>query len=93
MSWFVESIFTIRGVDGDKAKKRQGTHTMRVTATFGFVPEKILPGLTPSLLPAAESCTAGGPALADVKAFDTRLVVALTRCALALVRASFGVLP
>jgi hypothetical protein len=65
---------------------------MRVTAAFRFVPERILPGLTLSLLPAAEYCTAGGPALADVNAFDTGLV-ALTRCALARVRTSFGVLP
>jgi hypothetical protein len=66
---------------------------MRVTAAFRFVPERILPGLTLSLLPAPEYCTAGGPALADVNAFDTRLVVALTRCALVRLRASFGVLP
>lgn len=66
---------------------------MRVTSTFRFVPERILPWLTLSLLPAAEYCTASGPALADVNAFDARLVVALTRCALARVPASLGVLP
>jgi hypothetical protein len=66
---------------------------MRVTAAFRFVPERILPGLTLSLLPAAEYCTVGGLALADVNAFDTRLVVALTRCALARVPASLEVLP
>lgn len=66
---------------------------MRVAAAFRFVSERILPGLTLSLLSAAEYFTAGGPALADVNAFDTRLVVALNRCALARVPASLGVLP
>jgi len=66
---------------------------MRVTSTFRFVPERNLPGLTLSLPPAAEYCTAVAPALADVSAFDARLVVALTRRALARVPVSLAVLP
>jgi hypothetical protein len=65
---------------------------MRVTCTFRFVPETIRPWLMPSLSPAAEYCTAGEPALANVNALDARLVVAMTR-ALARVPASLGVLP
>jgi hypothetical protein len=65
---------------------------MRVTYSFRFVPEINLPWLT--LLPAAvETGTVVAPALADVRAFDARLVVALTRRALARVPASLAVLP
>lgn len=66
---------------------------MRVTCTFGFVPQINLPWLTLSRPPAAEYCTAVAPALADVNAFDARLVVALTRRALPPVPASLAVLP
>jgi hypothetical protein len=66
---------------------------MRVTSTFRFVPEINLPWLTLSLPRAAEYCTVVAPALADVSAFDPRLLVALTRRALARVPASVAVLP
>ena len=66
---------------------------MRVTTTFHFVAERNLPGLTPSQPSAAENCTAEAPALADVSTFDARLVVGLTRGALARVPASVAVLP
>jgi hypothetical protein len=66
---------------------------MRVTSTLRFVPEINLPWLTLSLPPAIEHCTVLAPALADVSAFDPRLVVALPRRALARVPASVAVLP
>ena len=66
---------------------------MRVTSTFHFVAERNLRWLTPSLPPAAEYCTAVAPALANVSTFDARLVVGLTRGALARVPASLAVLP
>jgi hypothetical protein len=66
---------------------------MRVTSTFQCVAERNLRWLTPSLPHAAEYCTAVAPALADVSAFDARLVVGLTRPALARLPASLAVLP
>ena len=66
---------------------------MRVTTGFHFVAERNLRWLTPSLPPAAEYCTAVAPALADVSTFDARLVVGLSRRALARVPASLAVLP
>jgi hypothetical protein len=65
---------------------------MRVTSTLRVVPEIDLPWLTLSLPPAIEHCTVA-PALADVSAFDPRLVVALPRRALARVPASWAPLP
>ena len=65
---------------------------MRVTTTFHFVAERNLPWRTPSQPPAAEYCTAVAPALADVSTFDARLVVGLTRRALARVPASLAAL-
>lgn len=56
-----------------------GAHTMRVTSTFRFVPERNFPWLTLSLPPVAEYCTVLAVALADVSAFDARVVVALAR--------------
>ena len=66
---------------------------MRVTSALRVVPEINLPWLMLSLPPAAEHCTVVAPALADVSAFDPRLVVALPRRALARVPASLAVLP
>jgi hypothetical protein len=66
---------------------------MRVTSTLRFVPEINLPWLTLFLPPAIEHCAVGAPALADVSAFDPRLVVALPRLALAQVPASLALLP
>jgi hypothetical protein len=66
---------------------------MRVTSTLRFVPEINLPWLTLFLPPAIEHCAVGAPALADVSAFDPRLVVALPRLALARVPASLALLP
>jgi hypothetical protein len=66
---------------------------MRVTSTLRFVPEINLPWLTLSLPPAIAHCTVVAPALADVSAFDPRLVVASARRALARVPASLAVLP
>lgn len=66
---------------------------MRVTSTFRLTPVRNLPGLTLSLPPVAEYCTAVAPALADVSSFDARRVVALTRRTLARVPVSLAVLP
>jgi hypothetical protein len=66
---------------------------MRVTSTLRFVPEINFPRLTLSLRRALEHCAVGAPALADVSAFDPRLVVALPRRALARVPASLALLP
>jgi hypothetical protein len=66
---------------------------MRVTSTLRFVPEINLPRLTLSLPAAIAHCTVVAPALADVSAFDPRLVVALPRLTLAQVPASLAVLP
>jgi hypothetical protein len=66
---------------------------MRATSTFQFVAEINFRWLTPSLPPSAEYCTAGTLALADVSTFDARLVVGLTRRALARLPASLAVLP
>jgi hypothetical protein len=66
---------------------------MRVTSTLRFVPEINLPWLTLFLPPAIEHCAVGAPALADVSAFDPRLVVALPRLALVRMPASLALLP
>ena len=61
---------------------------MRGTTTFHFVAER-----NSSVPPVAENCTAVAPALAVVSTFDARIVVGLTRRALARVPASLAVLP
>ena len=66
---------------------------MRVTSTLRFVPEINFPWLTLSLPRAIAHCAVGAPALADVSAFDPRLVVALPRRALARAPASLALLP
>jgi hypothetical protein len=66
---------------------------MRVTSTLRFVPEINFPWLTLSLPRAIEHCAVGARALADVSAFDPRLVVALPRRALARAPASLALLP
>jgi hypothetical protein len=66
---------------------------MRVTSTLRFVPEINLPWLTLFLPPAIEHCAVGAPALADVSAFDPRLVLALAPRPLTRVPANLAVQP
>jgi hypothetical protein len=60
---------------------------MRVASTFRFVPEGL------SLPPFAECFTVLAPALADVSAFDPRLVLALAPRPLTRVPANLAVQP